>query len=108
MEGRQVEAKRKIFTVINRFLRECFRMHLLGRDELRDEILDMIDSCVETLFRLNFNPQELENEIIAIGFRYFPGNFNTIEQFVNRILPGLDNYEILSLSESTVASDNES
>lgn len=108
MSDRLVEGRNKIMPVLIDFIRACYQMHIVNRIEDRNEILTFIDMCVESLLELECNPQEIENVIVSLGFRAFPHDFITIEWYIDRIIPGFDEYEQLNLLDEEESTCNDS
>ncbi len=97
------EGREKIFPVLIFYLRQCYIAHNDGLFYGRDQILTLIDMCVESLLTLETNPKDIENIIVSLGFRAFPRNYDIISWYSNRILG--DNLlpdDILSLEREDV------
>lgn len=108
MNDKLSEGINKIKNVLIHFLKICYQMHIDNRFEDRDEILTLIDMCVESLLQLEYNPQEIENIIVSLGFRAFPYDFFTIEWYINRIIPGFNQYEQINLLDDENSTCNDS
>lgn len=95
--------KDKIFSVIHAFLREGFRFHNSGLIPQRDQMLFLIDSCLEKLIELNINFFELEYHITILSLKYFGYNPYITNWYLHRLIPqyNVENtYDILDLNDS--------
>ena len=86
--------RERIFPVLIFYIRQCYNAHNNNLMYGRNEILTLIDMCVDSLLQLETNPQEIENIIVSLGLRAFPRNYERIYWYLNRIL----NNNIISIN----------
>ena len=101
MSNHLERGRNKIMPVFHQLLRLAYIAQSKNKINDREELFSLLDMCINSLMELETTVQQVEDIITSIGFRYYPHNYQVIEQFLLRLLPNMINYELLSLTEDS-------